>query len=77
MLRARVPETAVDEHDDLRPREDDVGAPSTVEVERSLHPTFQGGGEWAADQLGYAATIKAGWKAAMTVQRVDAEGKPL
>jgi hypothetical protein len=33
--------------------------------------------DWAADQLGHAATIKAGWKVAMTIQRVDAEGKPL
>jgi CARDB len=39
--------------------------------------SFQGGGDWAADQSGFAAIIKAGWKVTMTVQRVDAEGKPL
>ena len=37
MLRARVPEAAVDEHDDLRPREDDVGAASSIELERLLN----------------------------------------
>ena len=39
--------------------------------------TFQGGGEWTTDQLGHPAQIKAGWKATMTIQRVDVDGKPL
>ena len=37
MLRTRVPEAAVDEHDHLRPRENDVGAPSAIELKRPLN----------------------------------------
>jgi hypothetical protein len=39
--------------------------------------SFDGDGQWTADQLGKPASIAYSWKYSMTLQRVDAQGNPL